>query len=267
MDLPGIADIFVRFCTALLGVFGNSLVITSVKKFEWMRTPTNYLVALLAFFDFCNGLPVFAASSIYRYYEAKNANVTLAHSVSCKVLGSLSAFSGFGNLLTVILITLERYFYIVRPLRYHDTVTNKRVVIISIFCLLFAAVVSVMAVYGSSVVKPCYSLKTANVYIMMYLVIPLFVLTLFMAIFLYGKIALLAYKARNSKVGPVTTNNDSGSQKKTTKVISLVVGIFMMTYGTLFAAYIATRGMTDQLSLWIRLVAIWTWRVSESNTS
>ena len=78
--------------------------------------------------------------------------------------------------------------------------------------------------------------------------------------------ALLAYKARNSEVGPVTTNNHSGSQKKTTKVILLVVGVFMMTYVTLIATSILMRGMTDQVSLWIRIVAFWIWQVSKSNT-
>ena len=84
------------------------MVIISVKKFEWMRTPTNYLVALLAFFDFYNGLPVFTASSINWYYGVKDANITLVYEVNCKVSGLVSAFSGFGNLLSVILITLER---------------------------------------------------------------------------------------------------------------------------------------------------------------
>ena len=100
----------------------------------------------------------------------------------------------------------------------------------------------------------------------MYLYIPSFVLALIMVIILYGKIALLAYKARNSNMAPMTTNDHSGSQNKNTKVISLVVGVFMVTYVALIVGYIAREIMTDELSYWIRIVAFWIWQVSKSNS-
>ena len=113
------------------------------------------MVALLAFFDFRKGLPVFAANSFYWYNEAKYANITLGYEVSCKVSGAITIFSGFGNLLSIILIMLERYFYIVWPLKYQYILTNKRLLIISVSCLIFDAVISITAIYGSSVKNPC----------------------------------------------------------------------------------------------------------------
>ncbi len=43
---------------AVLCTFGNSLVLISVGKFEWLHSPTNYFVALLAMFDLLQGIPL-----------------------------------------------------------------------------------------------------------------------------------------------------------------------------------------------------------------
>ena len=263
MNFQEIFSIFVTICIALLSLFGNFLVIISLKQFAWLKTPTNYLVAVLAFYDLFHGLPVFVPSVVTSYIGSKYDNFTLNYEISCKFYAAAAAFSGFGNLLCIILITLDRYFYLFWPLRYHDLVTNCRSFIVSAICMMFAVIVSISAVYRSPVSKPCISIQMFNVYVVNYVLIPTFVLAFILVIALYGKIALLTYKARYSSVAPIETSNQSGSQKKTTKVISLVIGVFMMTYITFFAAVLVTKDRIDQLAVWVQTVAIWIWKVSK----
>ena len=220
-------------------------------------------MAVLAFCDLFQGLPVFVPSVVTSYIGSKYDNFTLDYEISCKFLAAAAVFSGFGNLFCIILITLDRYFYLFWPLRYHDLITNCRSFIVSAICMMFAVIVSILAAYRSPVSKPCNSFQIFNVYVVNYVAIPAFVLAFFLVIALYGKIALLTYKARYSSVAPMENNNQSGSQKKTTKVISLVIGVFMMTYITYFVAFLVTKDRIDQLAVWVQTVAIWIWQVSK----
>ena len=64
MNFREVTNIIANVITFILCTFGNSLVIISLKKFEWLRMATNYFLALLAFYDFCSGLPVFTVGRI-----------------------------------------------------------------------------------------------------------------------------------------------------------------------------------------------------------
>ena len=255
-------SITINFCIVLLSLFGNSLVIINVNKFEWLKTPSNYLVVLLAFFDFCNGLPVFVASSVILFYAGQSVNVTTGYEISCYIYVFIIGFSGFGNLLCIIMITLDRYLFIIWPLRYHNLVTYRRVGMGSVLYLILVTLVSAF-VFIPPVMKPCNSIVMLDRYIMTYVLTQVLFLAFGLVIVLYGKIAHLTYKARYSNVAPMETSYQSGSQKKTTKVISLVIGVFMISYITYFAAFLVTKDRIGQLAVRVQTVAIWIWKVSK----
>ena len=124
-------------------------------------------------------------------------------------------FSGFGNFLCIIMITLDRYLFIIWPLRYHNLVTYRRVGMGSVLCLILVTLVSAL-VFISPVMKPCNSIVMLDRYIMTYVLTPVLFLAFDLVNVLYGKIAHLTYKARYSNVARMETSNQSGSQKKTT---------------------------------------------------
>ena len=111
MNLFGLAITIVTLSLMLLGVFGNSLVIISVKRFDWLRTPTFYFVALLAFFDFCSAFPpsVMVVVSFMDYSPSEN--ITSGCTAYCKITFGFLGFSDTGNLLLIVIIAIDRCLY------------------------------------------------------------------------------------------------------------------------------------------------------------
>ncbi len=76
MEANYIADVSVSLCIMALGVFGNSLVIASVARFEWLKKPTNYFVLLLAVFDLCSAGPIVITTITTTTMDKKLVNAT-----------------------------------------------------------------------------------------------------------------------------------------------------------------------------------------------
>ena len=57
----------------------------------------------------------------------------------------------------------------------------------------------------------------------------------------------------------MTASYQSGSQKRTTKVISLVVGVFIATYLMAFVGFFINRQVNN---VWLQTIVVWLWTVS-----
>ena len=163
MDVFGYFDICVNMCIVLVSAFGNSLVMISIWKYEWLKSSTNYFVALLALCDFCNGLPVFVAGTVASTFDKTMENVTLNYVISCKTYITFVSFSGLGgDLLCILIITVDRYFCINQPLRYHSIVTRNKALILSTIFLVGVSIFSLSGVTRTKVGRPCISIRSAN---------------------------------------------------------------------------------------------------------
>ena len=263
MNLFGLANAIVTLSLMLLGIFGNSLVMISVKRFEWLRTPTFYFVALLAFFDFCSAFPPSVVVVVSLMDDSPSKNITPGYTIYCKITFGFCSFSISGNLLLIIIITIDRYIYITKPLSYMGIVINRKVLVISTFVFLFCLIISFYEVYnGPSIVKrPCSPVLVWNGNTVRYIMIPLFCIAILMVITLYGYIAHISWKARKSTVQGMSQHNQSGTQNIITKVIVPVIGVFTMTYITILGGFLITSYWTGQ-NKWIRSVARFIWLVS-----
>ena len=262
MDSREIANIVVALFTVPTGVFGNSLVFLSVKRFEWLKTPTNCFVALLAFYDFCNGLPTFIFY-LFMLDQSKEHGINRhGYEICCKAYVFITAFCGLGNLLSVMVVTVDRYIYINWPLRYPTLVTNGRATVVAIVSFILGLIGSSLAVLGRTVQKPCNTIQIMHPFVIIYGGLPTFLLAIILVAVLYGKIAILAFRTRTSNPNPENISAVSGLQKKTTRTISLVIGVFMMTYLIYFAVFISSNGIKSKYVAWIQVVSIWIWRVS-----
>ena len=260
MDTQQVVNTIVTAIIVIFSVFGNCLVVVSVAKFEWLKTATNYSVAMLAFYDFCNGLPIFTVQLIMSGINQANENITDGYGTSCKVYAFLAAFSGFGNLMCIIIVTIDRYLFINWPLRYHEIVTNSKALVVAAVSFICVLVVSIMGIYKQSATKPCSTFQMYNRYVVNYVGLPASLSAVILVILLYGKIAWITWKNRKSH--PSEMAGSDKSQRKITKIISLVIGVFLMTYLVYFAAFLGTNGVKAKYVRWIQVVAIWTWRVS-----
>ena len=171
------------------------------------------------------------------------------------------SFSGLGDLLCILIITIDRYLYINLPLRYPSIVTRTKALILSTIIILCVLVFSLWGVTRTNVGRPCISIRSANGDVFRFFIIPLLDLILSLVVMTYGKIAFVAWKARNADVQQSHPNSQSETQNKMTKVMSLVIGVFSMTYVTYFVTYFATLGKEERHIIMIQSVAIWIWQV------
>ena len=185
MDALEISQLLTTTIVTILSCFGNSLVVISLVKFHWLRVTTNYFVAVLAFYDFCNGLPTSTFGLLTSYVGG--GNVTSLNAALCRVTVGLAAFSGYGNVLCVIIVTVDRYIFINRPLGYHAIVTNKKAILVSALCFTVAVVVAFLAVHGQPVSIPCTTIRVLSPSVALYLVLPTLIIAVILVVLLYGE--------------------------------------------------------------------------------
>lgn len=113
---------FLRSVTSLLSLVGNSLTIAAILRFKRLHSCTNILIASLATADFLGALhtPLFILHDVYW-------KVAAIYVPTCLTEKWLSMISTRENIQGILLIAIDRYLFIVHPLRYHLLVTKNRV--------------------------------------------------------------------------------------------------------------------------------------------
>ena len=156
---------------------------------------------------------------------------------------------------------MENNININQPLRYHSIVTRKKALNLSTIFLVGVLKFSLSGVTRTKVGRPCISIRSANGNVFRFFIIPLLLVTLILILIMYGKIALVTWKAKNANAQHSNPSSQSGAQNKMTKVMSLVIGVFTMTYVTYFITYFVTLGKEGRHIIMIQSVAIWIWQV------
>ena len=119
-----------KFIAMIIGVGGNITVIIYTIFLNRQKTATSYLVGNLALADLLMCLtfyPIWIIEIIQTVL-----NIESDQDLFCKFSRSSSHAFLFASVGTLLAITVDRYLFIVRPLRYPLIVTKRRV-IISIF--------------------------------------------------------------------------------------------------------------------------------------
>ncbi len=200
-----------------------------------------------------------------------SVSVSCSYRVICKVHGLLAVFVGLGNMFSVLILTVDRYLFISHPLRYHSFVTNAKALLVTGPTFALVLTLSLVSAFTKTTPfkKPCNSISEMNVAVVLYVAAPVLILTVITIALVYGKIALITCKAnKNSQQGTTASGTTQpGSQKKVTKVIMLVVGVFLFTYTTYFLIFFLARKMSGQTALWTQTISIWIWKVSNADVS
>ena len=249
----------------ILCAFGNILVISSVIKFHWIRTPTNLYVLLLAFFDFMMGIPVYIAVLTQDFILETYGILSVRYEIICKTIGVLGSFASFGDLMCILIIAVERFLYINFPLRYetiHTMTRAKCVCILCVFCSLTFG-------FGGILSKPfdpkpqCMMSNLLNGIFLYYILFPLFILSFLIIIILYGKTTYIACKTRKDtqRFTLNSNNNNSVSQMRITKVLCLVIGVYAVTNLVYSIGVFETENMFGSSALWIHHILVWIWEV------
>ena len=123
-----LCSIVFKFVAMLIGVCGNIAVIifTRTSKF-WSKekTETSYLVGNLALADLLMCLTLYPAWIVESILAI--LNVQSDQLFYCKLSRSFPNSLLFASVASLLAITVDRYIYIVKPLKYPLIVTRRRV--------------------------------------------------------------------------------------------------------------------------------------------
>ncbi|KAG7200718.1 hypothetical protein KM043_001269 [Ampulex compressa] len=124
-------------------VFGNLLVMVSVMRHRKLRIITNYFVVSLALADML--VAMFAMTF--------NASVQLTGRwlfgyFMCDVWNSLDVYFSTSSILHLMCISVDRYYAIVKPLKYPINMTKKVVAYMLLACWISPAIISFVPIFN-----------------------------------------------------------------------------------------------------------------------
>ena len=274
METLEIIDIVIQTLEAVSCVIGNTLVIIAVCKYDYLQTRTNMFVLVLTVSDLIVGLIVipstFAVNSTYET-GLKNSSYS-AWKNACLTSRFFQHMGAMGDILSILAITVERYIFINYPFKYDEILSKKTAVIISVVTIILAVCLSIMAAFGSGRFEygmTCTMFNVLSPIVTYALWMPLFSIVTIIVIVFYSKIAYLALSKNTAQPEVSNGNNSNGSnsnqsstQKKVTKIMSQVIGIFVSTYSAWFGIFFATAQNSDSSIVLLQYFATWFWQVS-----
>ena len=132
-----------RVCSWIVLVFallGNSIKLLVLLLSKRKTSITKILMCNLAFANFCMGafLCMLASADLYSLGEYQNFAVRWQYRAGCKVAGFVSIFSTELAVFVLTVITVERYFTIVHPLKPNKHLSIKQIIVLMVVGWLFA---------------------------------------------------------------------------------------------------------------------------------
>ncbi|XP_058470112.1 trace amine-associated receptor 1-like [Solea solea] len=225
--------IFGSFLSVLI-MFGNLLVIISIAYFKQLHTPTNYLMLSLAVADLLVGLFILPFSVMLFVSSYQHL-----HGLLCKVRGSLDVILVTSSIWSLCCISLDRYYAVCQPLRYRTKI-NVRVVWIMILVswtisTLNGIIFTLMAPdKGQENKCAAFQAKSESITVCASVLFTFGfpAVTMFS---IYLKILMVAQKQARIIVSMDKSNaNVSKMERKATKTLAIVVGVFLMSWTPYF---------------------------------
>ena len=234
-------SIVFKFIAMIIGVLGNIAVIIYTIFSSKEKTATSYLVGNLALADLLVCL-TFYPIWIIEFIQTI-LNIDSDQDLFCKLSRSTIWSLLFASMATLLAITVDRYLYIVKPLKYPLIVTKRRVFLaisgiwLTACCLCVVINVNVSFRYQLGLRNFC---DSKNVYIFIYKFVAYVPLTLIIIINI--RILIVAKKQRKRILAettlPVTTSNGQAGNKmsaihrffrahKAVKTFSIVVAVLV----------------------------------------
>ncbi|KAM8924399.1 melanopsin [Pelodytes ibericus] len=133
----------------ITGTLGNFLVIYAFCRSRSLRSPANMFIINLAISDFLMSVtqaPVFFATSLHKRW--------IFGEKGCELYAFCGALFGITSMITLMVIALDRYFVITRPLASIGVMSKKRAVLILLCVWLYSLAWSLPPFFGWSAYVP-----------------------------------------------------------------------------------------------------------------
>lgn len=225
-NLPALIVVQSVFLTLIMIVsaVANSFICRCILVHRSLRTITNSFIFNLAATDFLLSvlcMPFALVSAITGRW--------VFGEVMCKLTGFLISVLCIASILTLVLVAIDRYLAICRPLKYCILVTHRKSVMMLVYVWLHAAVCSILPVIGwgqgykfvveESICRPEFGKPTADNGYTIFLFITCFVGPFSIIAFTYVSILFTArrqfrrvHQAKVTPPNPINSTQPSSSQ-------------------------------------------------------
>ena len=215
-----------KFIAMIIGVLGNVTVVIYTIFSNKEKTATSYLVGNLAFADLLVCL-TFYPIWIIEFIQTM-LNIDSDQDLFCKFSRSTVWAFTFASIATLLAITVDRYLYIVKPLRYPQIVTHRRVFLavsgiwITACCLFIVWCIHVKS-YGIAFRSFC------DILVSIHYFTDAFAghLPLFLIFFLNFHILIVARKQRKRILAETTIASADNSTEKSANRMSFALRFFV----------------------------------------
>ncbi|XP_065066163.1 histamine H2 receptor-like [Rhopilema esculentum] len=126
---------------AFFNILSNSLLIFALYKSKQLRTFSNKFILIMTVSDFCLG--IFAQSVTGAFWISSRQRNCL----ELKSFHFMVIFLGYISVLMILLISVDRYLHVTKPIRYQTMMNNNRMTLLVVSCFisgLIAATISVV---------------------------------------------------------------------------------------------------------------------------
>ena len=141
--VPAVLIGLILGCVTITTIVGNSLVLVAVFVNSHLRGTTHYFIANLAAADLLLGTTVlpFAAS-------LEVLNSWLFGELFCNVWAAMDVLCCTASIMSLCVISIDRYIGVTRPLRHSSILTTRRAGFIIMFIWILSIVISVAPLFG-----------------------------------------------------------------------------------------------------------------------
>ena len=235
----------------LPNLVGNSLVVFVILRSPAMKSPMNYLLLNLAASDLLMGmamLPRFLLSDIVDLSPGNTADIL------CKalLLGNLGWVGAISSIFSLVLIAVERFYVVAKPLNSLCRITTKRLRIFITVCWIIAAVfctpIFYISHFGGDFGTCVYTWRGVDWYPLGYNVLWLSVAALLptgVMIVLYAKVAYFLW----SDTGDVTSQAVRRSRRKVTVTVFALSVVYAVCWFPDLVMHVVSKAAPEQFSL------------------
>ena len=254
--------ITLRMVIGIFTLFVNGLTLYCIRSYDYLRTPTNLLVAGLALADFLAG---FLPALLLATYLTHGGPYWIP---ICLTSETLKITSVAANVWFIFWIAVDRFIYISRPLRYQALVTESRVTYVLVATWIWCITSGSLSTLGFG--KLHHGMSCHVEFMMdplMYLVlfVPLLLMHWFGIITCYSAIAWIAWRQKHRVPGN-TPRHVRTRDWRIVRMMAMVPGVFFIcTLPCTVLGYIAITTDQEQFHTTYRICALIWWTQSWAN--
>ncbi len=215
----------IRMFWFVISLIGNTLTLVAIWKFEYLWIPSSYNLISLAVGDLISAFNV--PFAMVRDLLISNVKGSLWMSMC--VISLLTYWVGAcGNIISIFSISVERYIFVHRPLRYYSVVTKIRIqtclLIFWIYWVILLISFIIVAIPQVKDIGVC-SLAVIDYPCLNCVVQPQFWMFAIPTVILFSRIGYTAYKQSRAIHQMQGTEGVTPTQK-VTKMLGLVLGVY-----------------------------------------